>query len=556
MNCAAIHATAHRCRISLAHVAVVAAAGGAHALSLAWPWTGQPLWWLQLLALMVLAHMLHRTPSARHAFVLGWSFATAALVGTFWWLFIAMHTYGGLAAPLSALAVLALAAFLGSYYAGATGCFWLMRRYGRVPDALLFAALWLLAELARGTLWTGFPWGASGYAHTDGPLAALARWVGVYGLSAVAAALAWMLAQLRWTHLRQGRTWGTWGVVGMVFVAATWQRQHVLEQPPPRAPVGIALLQGNITQDEKFQPGSGIAVALHWYARELRAAQADIVVAPETAIALLPQQLPAGYLEALQARFERPDHRQAALVGIALGDEAQGYTNTVLGWSPAQTQPYRYDKHHLVPFGEFIPPLFKWFTQMMNIPLGDFNRGALGQPSMLWAGERIAPHICYEDLFGEELATRFSDPATAPSILVNVSNIAWFGHSVAILQHLQISRMRALEFERPLARATNTGATALIDHRGRVVQQLPAHERAVLQGHIQGFDTLTPYARWAARWGLWPLWIAALGVLCWVIQAQPWIMKPLAGDSAPPETAHPHPRAQCDDLKISKFDDG
>ena len=162
-----------------------------------------------------------------------------------------------------------------------------------------------------------------------------------------------------------------------------------------------------------------------------------------------------------------------------------------------------------MPFGEFIPPLFRWFVQLMNIPLGDFTPGAINQPSFAWQGQRLAPNICYEDLFGEELAARFADPATAPTAFVNLSNIAWFGDTVAIDQHLAISRMRALEFERPMLRATNTGATAIIDAQGRVTQQLPRLTRGVLRGTFQGGTGITPYAAWAARWGLAPLWGAA-----------------------------------------------
>jgi len=174
---------------------------------------------------------------------------------------------------------------------------------------------------------------------------------------------------------------------------------------------------------------------------------------------------------------------------------------------------YQYDKHHLVPFGEFIPPLFKWFTQMMNIPLGDFNRGAVGQPSFEWKGQRLAPNICYEDLFGEELGARFTDPATAPTVFVNVSNIGWFGNSVAIDQHLAISRMRALEFERPMLRATNTGATVVIDHRGRVTHSLPRHTRGVLAAEAEGRTGVTPFAWWVSRLGLWPLWLLGLALV-------------------------------------------
>jgi apolipoprotein N-acyltransferase len=171
---------------------------------------------------------------------------------------------------------------------------------------------------------------------------------------------------------------------------------------------------------------------------------------------------------------------------------------------------YRYDKHHLVPFGEFIPTGFRWFTQLMNIPLGDFNRGPVGPASFAVRGERIGANICYEDLFGEELAARFEDDATAPTIFANISNIGWFGDTIAIDQHLQISRMRALEFERPMLRATNTGATVVIDHHGRVTHSLPRFTQGVLEGTVQGRTGLTPFAWWAARVGLWPLGLGAL----------------------------------------------
>src|SRR5439155_14208279 len=138
-----------------------------------------------------------------------------------------------------------------------------------------------------------------------------------------------------------------------------------------------------------------------------------------------------------------------------------------------------------VPFGEFIPPGFKWFTRMMDIPLGDFNRGALNAPSFVVKGERIAPNICYEDLFGEELAARFADAAHAPTMFANLSNIGWFGDTIAIAQHLEISRMRTLEFQRPMLRATNTGATAVIDHTGRVTASLPRLTQGVLDAQVQ-----------------------------------------------------------------------
>jgi apolipoprotein N-acyltransferase len=219
--------------------------------------------------------------------------------------------------------------------------------------------------------------------------------------------------------------------------------------------------------------------------------------------------LPAGYLQALGAPFREGD--RAAIIGIPLGSLQEGYTNSAIGLKPG-ADVYRFDKHHLVPFGEFIPPLFRWFTDMMNIPLGDFNRGPLAQAPFEWQGQRLAPNICYEDLFGEELGAQFLDAARAPTIMVNISNIAWFGNSVAIDQHLHISRMRAIEFQRPMIRATNTGATVIIDHQGRVTHSLPRHTRGVLTGEVEGRTAITPFAWWVSRLGLWPLWILALAV--------------------------------------------
>lgn len=509
-------------------------AGLAQAASLAWPGNGQALWWLQWLSLGVLAWLVRPPVPWRQAAWWGGLFATAWLVGTFWWLFISMHTYGGLAAPLAILAVLALAGFLASYYAGVLALFAWLAPAHRGLAALAFGSCWLLAELARGTWWTGFPWGAGGYAHVDGPLAVLARTIGVYGIAWVAAVLAMLAVQAR---RKDGRSPLVWGL-GLVLLGGWgflhWQRHCALDlcatpHAPTPPPITLALLQGNIPQDEKFQPGSGVPLALDWYANQLKRAKADLVIAPETAIPLLPDQLLPGYLEALAQHYT--NGQQAALLGIPLGNIDVGYTNSVIAWQPAQQALYQYDKHHLVPFGEFIPPMFKWFTAMMNIPLGDFNRGALAQPPMRWRGQRIAPNICYEDLFGEELAVRFADPAQAPTFFVNFSNIGWFGDSLAIDQHLHISRMRTLEFERPMVRATNTGATAVIDHRGIVTHQLARHTRAVLLAQVQGRDgPPTPYAFWVARWGLWPLWLGAVLVLLLTWRKPPAAARPsLAG---------------------------
>lgn len=505
-----------------------ALAGAMQAASIALPGSGQAQAALQVLSLTLLAAGLAaiarnadgaRSP-LRQAAWWGGLFATTWLAGVFWWLYVSMHEVGGMPAPLAVLAVLALAAALALYYAAASAL-WvalargpLMQRTGWV--SALFAAVWTLAELMRGRWLTGFPWGAGGYAHVDGVLAAWAPWVGVYGIGALAAWLAMRLALAGW------RLRALPPLLGLL--AATWGLQAL--SPDFTRSAGVAsvqLLQANISQTDKFQAASGVQDALQWYDAQLRASTQPLVVAPETAIPLLPHQLPEGYWSGLQRHFAEPG-RPLALLGLPMGHQAQGYTNSLVALGPQGLPAYRYDKSHLVPFGEFIPPGFAWFIRLMNIPMGDFRSGGWDQASVAWQGQRLAPNICYEDLFGEELAARFKVPAWAPTALVNVSNIAWFGDTLAVDQHLSISRMRAMELGRPMLRATNTGATAIIDHQGQVRQQLPRFTRGSLVGQFEGRHGLTPFARWASAWGLWPLWLLCTAVLAgaaWLRQRQP-----------------------------------
>jgi apolipoprotein N-acyltransferase len=273
-----------------------------------------------------------------------------------------MHTYGGLPVILAALAVLALAAMLATYYAIICALFSALTQTRRAWTALIFTALWLLAELARATFLTGFGWGATGYAHIDGPLSPYAPWLGVYGLSALSAFIAMTIAltfrKSPSTLRLRPRPWRQ-SAVSLLTVVALLALPKSLQHftSPHSTSIGrlsVTLLQGNIAQDEKFEIASGVPLALAWYAEQLKGSQTSLVIAPETAIPLLPQQLPAGYGDALAHRFATG--AQAALIGMPLGDMSRGYTNSVVGLKPGQPQPWSYDKQHLVPFGEFIPP--------------------------------------------------------------------------------------------------------------------------------------------------------------------------------------------------------
>jgi len=502
-------------------VLVVLAAGYAHALSIAWPFadlgplqTGQAWGGLQIGSLAVLAWQLGPKLAARRigqAAKLAWLFACAMLCGTFWWLYISMHFFGGLPALLAVLAVFALAAALGLYYALAGALMAWLTPSGAVARAALFAAAWLLAEIARVQVFTGFPWGEGGYAHIDGWARPLAGWVGVHGLTLAAAFTAALLANCL-SSLQAGRGLQAGMATAALLIACLLVSllPATYAPAPLRAPLSVTLVQGNISQDQKFQAGTGVRDALTYYAEQLQLAKTSLIVLPETALPLLPAQLPTGYWNAIEQRFA--SGQQAALIGLPIGTAQEGYSNAVIGLKPGAPA-YRYEKHHLVPFGEFVPPFFQWFIRMMNIPLGNFNRGPLVQSALEWQGERLAPNICYEDLFGEEIGAQFKDAARAPTVLVNVSNIAWFGNTVAIDQHLNISRMRALEFARPMLRATNTGATVVIDAQGRVTHALERHTRGALVAQVQGADGLTLYARWVSHFGLTPWWLLGGSVL-------------------------------------------
>lgn len=462
------------------------------------------LWWLQIAALAVLAALVADAGAARAA-GLGWTFGVGWLVSGLWWLYISMHDFGGMPAWLAALAVFALAALLALYYAAALWLFARCRRGAPLADAVIFAACWLLAELARGVFFTGFPWIASGYAHAVGPLAAWAPWIGVYGLCALAAFLAAALAAgLRPIGVRERLR--ITGLAAVLLVAP-----HVLPAGFTRSngELEVSLLQPNIAQNLKFDPAL-MDTHLQSLLRQIDAARGALVVTPESVIPFTRSELSGTYWDELARPFAAPG--RALLVGVFLGNADDGYVNSVVGIAgDAPGKEYHYGKRHLLPFGEFVPPGFRWFVDLMNIPLGDQAHGR-SSAAFDAGGQRLRPLICFEDLFGEDMVDSVVG-ADAATILVNVSNLAWFGPRLVQDQHLQFSQMRALEFERPVIRSTNTGATGVVDHLGRVTARLPPLVAATLDATVEGRIGETPYARWLAAAGLWPFAIGAAALL-------------------------------------------
>jgi apolipoprotein N-acyltransferase len=454
--------------------------------------------WLQVVALAGLFLLVQGTGSARQAAWLGWCFGMGWFGLGISWIFVSLHFFGGLPAPLAVLATAALCAFLALYPALALG---VARRWVRDPRWLLLAGLpaaWAGSEWLRGTLFTGFPWVASGYAHSDGPLAGYAPLLGVYGIGLMAALVAGSLALLVWLPLTRTRRPAVAALAALLIVVLGGAGQALRGRAwsePAGEPVVVRLVQGNVPQDEKFTPeGLDRAFELH-HGLMLRPAATPprLTVLPESVFPVPLAYVPASALRALERFAEERD--SALIFGVFLEEPGPRYYNSAVGLAPDGAV-FTYSKRQLVPFGEFIPPGFRWFVDMMNIPIGDQERGATYQPPMPLAGQRVAVNICYEDLFGAQIAAAWADPAAAPTMLVNLSNLAWFGDSLALPQHLQISRLRALETARPMLRATNTGATAVIDAQGRVQALLPFNTLGVLDVPVQATRGTTPYVRW------------------------------------------------------------
>jgi apolipoprotein N-acyltransferase len=355
-----------------------------------------------------------------------------------------------------------------------------------VRAALVIPACWTLAEALRATVLTGFPWLTLGTAVIDTPLAGWSPLGGAYGASlaaALGAGLLWCVAlgQARWAA---AAAFVAIGLCGALLRGIEWTA-------PAGAPLAASVLQGNVPQDAKFDP-LRYERTLETYARLAEGSRARLIVLPETAVPRMLDSVDPAYLARLEAAAKSNDGD--LLLGVPVRAAPREYYNAVLSLGMAPRQLYY--KSHLVPFGEFVPPGFGWVVRLLSIPLGDFTRGPVPPRPLQVAGQKVAVNICYEDAYGRELIRQLPEA----TLLVNVSNVAWFGDSLAPAQHLQIARARALETGRAHLAATNTGVTAAIDRDGRVLARLAPFTEGRLDVEVQGYAGATPYV----RFGDWP----------------------------------------------------
>jgi apolipoprotein N-acyltransferase len=431
----------------------------------------------------------------RRAAMLGFAFGLGLFLAGVSWVYISLHVYGAMPAPLAAIATLLFCAFLALYPALAG--YLQARLAGPVAakQLLLIPALWVLTEWLRDWVFTGFPWLTLGYSQAASPLGGYAPLTGVFGLSW----LVWLCAGLLLALARaKGSKKRSKALAAFAFVLASGFGLGRVEWTQPHgAPLSVSLVQGNIAQELKWDAARFTATVELYQSMTARSA-ARLTILPETAIPRFLDLVDPALVRALA--LSARSHGGDLIVGVPLRDASGHYFNSAISLGASPTQ--RYDKIHLVPFGEFIPPGFGWVLSILKIPLADFTRGSAAQAPLDLAGQKIAVNICYEDAFGEEII-RFLPEAT---LLVNISNVAWFGDSLAPHQHLQIAQLRALETGRSMLRATNTGMTAIIDHRGDIAAVLPPFTQGTLNGSAQGRSGATPYV----RWGNAPLVLLAL----------------------------------------------
>jgi apolipoprotein N-acyltransferase len=468
--------------------AIALVAGMALALSFA----PLDIWPLAFVAPAVLM-WLWQDSAPRRAAVHGfWFNAGTFSVGTYW-LYIAIAQIGGAPLLLTFFLMIGLISIMGAYHA-LLG--WFVAKYlpsrGALRWILGIPGAWLIIEWWRGWFLTGFGWLSLGYSQTDTWLAGFAPVIGQFGIGLVILIVAGALLTL-WLGSRRERLVA--GALIFVVAGAAFALHGRSWTSPSGAPVSVAIVQGAIPQDEKWID-ENLEKTLEVYRDLTRQAHgAQIIVWPESAI----PDLANNHIDFYKTVYQEASAKGSSLVMGTMRMEENPRTgeaeafNSVLAMDRASPGVGWYDKHHLVPFTEFVPvPDFvrKWLC-LRNLPCADFTHGAAKQEPFEAAGQKIAASVCYEDAYG---STQLPALRTA-TMLVNVTNDAWFGESTARYQHLQISRMRSLEAGRPMVRAANTGVSAVIDSDGRIVATAAEYAPTVLVADLQPRIGLTPYAR-------------------------------------------------------------
>ena len=456
------------------------------------------LWWLPFIILPLWFHKLENS-TTKNASKQGYAFALGWFSSGISWVHVSIDQFGGLPLLASILVMILLCAYLSLFTALA--CY-LSAKFtsNKRINLWLLPAFWLIAEYCRSQFLTGFPWLSLGYSQIDGPLAPWAPLIGEIGLTYLVLFISLIIFSI-FHHFHKMLL-----LVGLAsLILLTWQVARIDWVNDSGEKAKVVLIQGNISQDMKWSPEEEWPTLLRYLGLTKENFDADIIVWPESAI---PALEPIDHIQEYLAMTNKLSHlNQSALITgiinydfsssqyynalIVLGDETQKATQG--GYSYNNTN--RYYKNHLLPIGEFVP-FQEWLrplAPLFNLPLSSFSRGEYIQPNLKAKGFNVLPLICFEIAFPEQLKANFT---AETDILLTVSNDAWFGNSHGPHQHLEIARMRALEFGRPLLRATNTGITAVINHHGKIQDIAPQFEEAVLKSEVNIMEGRTPFSNW------------------------------------------------------------
>lgn len=433
-------------------------------------------------------------------FVFGFGFFTLGLS----WVYVAIHVYGGTPAWGAVIMTALFASYLALFIAlqGWLGAK-LIRRYNisfSLQAWIVFPVLWLLFEWTRGWFLTGMPWLHLGYAFSMPPLSGYAPVLGVYGVSFISIFITALLffSLNSPTKIQFKNAWLIFIIIFLIVILLAGYGLSRIEWTQQKdKDIKVSLVQGNAEQITKWDADK-IKLRMDTYADLSRQHwDSDVVLWPENSMTVFYHQIDESYLLPLakEARQSNTD----LIIGIPyLDEESDQYYSSMVSFAVADKDKNSYSgvyhKVHLVPFGEYVPlaSLIRGLVTFFDLPMSGFSKGATDQPLLKMRGEPLATSICYEDSFGEELIRQLPEA----TLLMNGSNNAWYGDSLAPHQHLQIAQMRAIETGRMLIRATTNGISAFVDHKGNIVAQAPQFKPSVLTHTVQPRTGITPYVRW------------------------------------------------------------